>query len=319
MEQHTRVGIGTRASKLALTQTDMVMRLIAAARPDLVVEAVHISTRGDRIQDRPLAEVGGKALFVAEIETALREGTIQLAVHSGKDMPSDLPDDMRIAACLPRADARDVLISRVSSSLDALPQGARVGTSSPRRACQLRALRPDLMLLDIRGNVDTRVAKLEAGQYDAIVLAAAGLSRLNMLDLVTQYLAISDLVPCAAQGAIAIEVCATNSAAHALAMQLDHPATSIAVTAERAFLSAIGGSCDTPLAAHATLDDDTIFLRAMVGDADGRIIRGDISGPAWDAAATGVRLAEQLMTAGGAELLRGYATTGAWSNAKSHG
>lgn len=318
MSQPSTLVIGSRASKLALAQTELVRSALRRTLPDLQTEVVRITTTGDRIQDRPLAEVGGKALFVAEIETALREGRIHLAVHSGKDMPSDLPDDMRIVACLPRADARDVLISRVSDSIATLPPGAVVGTSSPRRACQLRALRSDLDLRDIRGNVDTRLAKLQSGNYDAIVLAAAGLSRLNLLHHVTQFVPLDEMLPCAAQGAIAVEVCSNDDATMAIALRLDHAPTSIAVSAERAFLSTIGGTCDTPLAAHALLNGDTIDVMGMIGDLRGRKVQATLSGPAWDAVATGTRLAKQLLALGGAELLSYDDPTGSWSNAPSH-
>lgn len=318
MRQSSTVVIGSRGSKLALAQTELVRGALKRIFPDLETEVVRISTTGDRVQDRPLAEIGGKALFVAEIETALREGRIHMAVHSGKDMPSDLPDDMRIVACLPRADARDVLISRVSDSIESLPPGAVVGTSSPRRACQLRSQRADLELRDIRGNVDTRLAKLQSGDYDAIVLAAAGLSRLNLLHHVTQFVPLDAMLPCAAQGAIAIEVNANDEHAMALALRLDHAPTSIAVSAERAFLSTIGGTCDTPLAAHAFLNGDMIDVMGMIGDLRGRRVQATISGPAWDAVATGARLARQLLAAGGAELLSYDDPTGSWSNAPTH-
>lgn len=311
--------IGTRGSKLALAQTDMVRSEIGRLQPGRQVDTLRITTTGDRIQDRPLSQVGGKALFVEEIETALRERRIHLAVHSAKDIPSDLPEDMRIAACLPRADARDVLISRVSDSLASLPAGAVVGTSSPRRACQLRALRPDLDLRDIRGNVDTRIAKLEAGTYDAIILAAAGLSRLNLLHHATQMVPLEEMLPCAAQGAIAIEVCADDAETMALITQLDHQPTSTAVMAERAFLSTIGGTCDTPLAAHATVDGHTITLRGMIGDSRGKTVNATLAGPSWDAAAIGMKLAEQLLTRGGADLLKADGVIARWPNAGAHG
>ncbi|MEO7997360.1 MAG: hydroxymethylbilane synthase [Gemmatimonadaceae bacterium] len=300
MQPQSALTIGTRGSKLALTQTDMVRAELLRLRPELRVETLRITTTGDRIQDRPLSQVGGKALFVEEIETALREKRIQLAVHSAKDIPSDLPDDMRIAACLPRADAHDVLVSRVSDSITSLPVGARVGTSSPRRACQLRALRPDLELLDIRGNVDTRLAKLEAGNYDAIILAAAGLSRLGLLHHATQIVPFSEMLPCGAQGAIAIEVCANDAETTALVAQLDHEPTSTAVICERAFLSMIGGTCDTPLAAHAMIDGNHITITGMIGDSHGRTMQSSLTGSSFEAAALGARLAEQLLTGGGA-------------------
>lgn len=311
--------IGTRGSKLALAQTDMVRTAIMRTHPELDVTPHRILTTGDRIQDRPLSQVGGKALFVEEIESALREGRIHLAVHSAKDIPSDLPDDMCIAAYLPRADAHDALISKVSNSIASLPPGARVGTSSPRRACQLRALRSDLELKDIRGNVDTRLAKLESGEYDAIVLAAAGLSRLGLLHHVTQMVPFEQMLPCGAQGAIAIEVSANDAATMALVAPLNHAPTSIAVTCERAFLSLIGGTCDTPLAAHAIVQDDQLTLTGMIGDSQGRMMQATLSGSSAHAANIGTQLADAMMTSGGAELLRADGNEVRWSGATANG
>jgi hydroxymethylbilane synthase len=316
VKQGATLTIGTRGSKLALAQTDMVRAAIQSIRPDIVVEILRITTTGDRVQDRPLSQVGGKALFVTEIETALREQRIHIAVHSAKDIPSELPDDMRIAACLPRADARDVLISRVSSSIATLPQGAVVGTSSPRRASQLRALRPDLELRDIRGNVDTRLAKLHAGTYDATILAAAGLSRLGLLEHVTEYVSLDTMLPCGAQGAIAIEVSAGNEEVLQLIAGLDHAPTHIAITSERAFLETIGGTCETPLAAHATLDGDSITLRGMIGNSQGKQVSASASAPSAHAAQLGVELARQLLDNGGAALL---AEDGVHLRGSSHG
>ena len=303
--------IGTRGSKLAMAQTLLVQEALRQAPESVGADVVRISTAGDRVQDRPLAQIGGKALFVAEIESALREGRIHIAVHSAKDIPSDLPADMHIAACLPRADARDVLITRqasdinsdINSDIAGLPAGSRVGTSSPRRACQLRALRNDLDIRDIRGNVDTRLAKLDAGDFDAIVLAAAGLSRLGLLNRVTQYVPFSMMLPCAGQGAIAIEVLASDENTLRLVSQLDHEPTSRAVAAERAFALTIGGSCETPLAAHAVVGYNELTLSAMIGDASGQCVSGTIAGRSADAERLGEMLAAQLLANGGAALL----------------
>jgi hydroxymethylbilane synthase len=303
MQLPSHVAIGTRGSKLALTQTETVRLALQQMHAGLQVTAVRITTTGDRIQDRPLSQVGGKALFVTEIENALRDGSIQLAVHSAKDIPSDLPHDMRIAACLPRVDPRDALISRVSADFDSLPLGARVGTSSPRRACQLRSLRPDLELLDIRGNVDTRLAKLESGQFDAIVLAAAGLTRLGLQHHITQYMPFELMLPAGSQGAIAIEVYGENAEVQALVAAINDAPTSIAITAERAFQAHIGGSCDTPLAAHATIDGNEIVLHGMIGNAAGQTVRATMRGTIDNAVSLGTQLAQSLLTAGGAELL----------------
>ena len=299
--------IGTRGSQLAMAQTLLVQQRLLAAPECISAEVVRITTTGDRVQDRPLSQIGGKALFVAEIETALRDGRIQLAVHSAKDIPSELPDDMCIAAFLPRADARDVLITNAGTDIASLPPGSRVGTSSPRRACELRALRNDLDIRDIRGNVDTRLAKLDAGEFDAIVLAAAGLSRLGLLNRVTQYIPFSQMMPCAGQGAIAIEVLASNTNALRLVSQLNHGPTGLAVTAERAFVKAIGGSCETPLAANAQILDDQLTLSAMIGHASGEFVSGTIVGLCADGMQLGETLAQQLLVKGGAALLQSRA------------
>lgn len=301
--------IGTRGSPLALTQTGMVRDALAARHPGVVIETSRISTRGDRVQDRPLADIGGKALFIAEIEAELRSGLIHLAVHSGKDMPSDMPDDMLIAAFLPRADPRDVLVSSVATTLDALPSGARVGTSSPRRAAQLRARRQDLEILDIRGNVDTRLGKLDAGSFDALILAAAGLIRLGLSHRIAGYIPADEMIPCAAQGAIAIEVAVGNDDVLRAVSALNHESTARAVIAERAFLAAVGGSCDTPLGAHAYLEGDDLILHAVIASASGQCVHGKRRGHASMATALGEALAEQLMANGGAELLNGVSGT----------
>lgn len=304
--------IGTRGSQLAMAQTLLVQQRLLAAPECISAEVVRITTTGDRVQNRPLSQIGGKALFVAEIETALRDGRIQLAVHSAKDIPSELPDDMCIAAFLPRADARDVLIANAGTDIASLPPGSRVGTSSPRRACELRALRNDLDIRDIRGNVDTRLAKLDAGEFDAIVLAAAGLSRLGLLNRVTQYIPFSQMMPCAGQGAIAIEVLASNTSALRLVSQLNHGPTGLAVTAERAFVKAIGGGCETPLAANAQILDGQLTLSAMIGHASGEFVSATIVGPCADGIRLGETLAQQLMEKGGAALLQSRSSPEAW-------
>jgi hydroxymethylbilane synthase len=298
------VVIGTRGSKLALAQTELVRAALALAHPDLRIAIERITTKGDLVQDRPLSAIGDKGLFVAEIEQALREGRIDIAVHSAKDLPSALPPDMALAAFPRRADPRDVLVARDGRRLAELPQGARVGTTSPRRACQLRALRPDLLIADLRGNVDTRLRKLHEGQYDAIVLAAAGLDRLALADRVTEYLHTEIMLPAGGQGALALEVRAADEATAALLAPLDDQATRAAVLAERAFLAQIGGGCHTPIGAYAHLDVDTLSLAGMIGARDGRVVRGELSGPAGDPATLGVRLAEEILDGGGRELMR---------------
>ena len=293
--------IGTRASALALTQTDHVCASLRAAHPDVELEVRHISTRGDRITDRPLAELGRNGVFVTEIEAALREGTIDLAVHSGKDLPSRLSADMQIGALLPREDPRDVLISR-RGPLASLPAGARVGTSSPRRTAQLRAARPDLIPVDIRGNVDTRLRRLASGDYDALLLAAAGLIRLGRAGEITEWLAPEVMLPAVGQGALALEIRSHDAATLALVAPLNDPRTAAEVLAERAFLARLGADCAAVAAAFATVDaGDTLTITAMIGSTDGRLLRERATGPAADAS-IGARLADRLLAAGGALL-----------------
>lgn len=297
--------IGTRGSKLALIQTELVRAALLAHHPDLKVEVERITTRGDVILDQSLAAaaINDKGLFIGEIEAALREGRIDLAVHSAKDLPSTLPPDLTIAAWTTRADPRDALVSR-AGDLRALPIGARVGTSSPRRACQLRALRPDLTVLDIRGNVDTRLRKLASGDYDAIVLAAAGLDRLGQTEVITAPFTPTEMLPAIGQGALAVEVRADDAATARLLAPLDDPATAAALRAERAFLAAVEGGCAAAVAAYAEVQEgEALVLTGLIGAADGRTVRGERSGPAVDGARLGAALAADLLARGGAWLL----------------
>jgi len=297
------VVIGTRASKLALAQTSLVHTALVQVHPGLQVTIEHITTKGDLVQDRPLSAIGDKGLFVAEIEQALRAGRIDLAVHSAKDLPSALPDDMLLAAFPPRADPRDALIARDGRSLADLPNGAKVGTTSLRRACQLRALRPDLRIESLRGNVDTRLRKLDEGQYDAIVLAAAGLHRLDLAVRITEYLDPLVMLPAGAQGALGLEVRAADQVTAALVAPLDDLATRTAVLAERALLARIGGGCQTPIGAYARLSGDTLTLAGMIGASDGRMVRSERTGPAGHPVALGIALADELLANGGQALL----------------
>lgn len=297
--------LGTRGSALAMTQARLVAAALGAARPGVAIEIVTITTKGDVRTDVPLAAIGGSGLFATELENALRAGEIDFAVHSAKDLPSTLAGDMALAAFLEREDPRDVVVSRDGAALRDLPHGARVGTSSPRRACQLRAVRPDLALHDIRGNVDTRLRKLDAGEYDAIVLAAAGLRRLGLVARATEHLAPADMLPQVGQGAIAVEVRAGDDDTHALVAALDHAPTRTAVTAERAFLARLGAGCAAPTGAHATLHaDGTVTVEGLIGHADGRTLRRAATGPATQGAALGAAVAEALLADGGDALLR---------------
>jgi hydroxymethylbilane synthase len=295
--------IATRRSALALWQADHVAGLLRASHPGLEVSTVPIVTQGDRIQDRPLAEVGGKGLFIKELEVAIQEGRADLAVHSMKDVPADLPDGFVIGAVLARADARDALLSRRYPGLAALPRGARVGTSSQRRQCVLRAARPDLNVAQLRGNVDTRLRKLEAGDFDAIVLAAAGLTRLGLAAQITEYLDPATFLPAVGQGIVGIECRATGLLLRML-LPLEHEATRVCLTAERAFAARLGASCSSPIAGFARLADHQLTLEGLVGAPDGtRVQRDTISGDAREAASLGAQLADRLLAAGARGLL----------------
>jgi len=301
--QRRTITIGTRASKLALAQTEIVHASLLGLGPDLDIRIEHVTTKGDVVQDRPLSEIGGNGLFVTQIEEALRAGRLDLAVHSAKDLSSRLSPDMVLAAFLPRADPRDVLVSRDSVRLANLPSGSRVGTSSPRRACLLGALRPDLVLLDIRGNVDSRLRKMHEGQYEAIVLAAAGLERLGLAECVTEWFDPHVFIPAVGQGALAVEVRAEDHVIIELAARLNDLGTATAVRAERAFLAAIGGSCSLPVGAYATIEDGSLQIRGMVGAPGGRVVRGELAWQASDPERAGSTLAEQLLANGGRELV----------------
>ena len=303
------VRIGTRGSPLALAQAQMVKSGLAAAHPALAapgaVEIVIIKTTGDRIQDRALSEIGGKGLFTKEIEEALIDGRIDVAVHSMKDVPTHLPDGLEIACLLEREDPRDVLISRHGSSITALPQGAIVGSASLRRQAQLLAQRPDLKVVTLRGNVGTRLAKLEAGEADATLLALAGLKRLGKADVATAILDMTEMLPAVAQGAIGLEIRATDRRMRDLLAPLHHAATEAAVLAERACLAELEGSCRTPIAAHARIDaDGLLHLAALVAKPDGsKVHRDSRVGPVADAVRLGEEAGRTLKSLAGPDFL----------------
>ncbi len=300
----TTLRIATRKSPLALWQSEHVATALRAAHPGLQVELVPMSTRGDEVLDRPLAAIGGKGLFLKELEVAMMRGDADCAVHSLKDVPMDLEPGFALPAILQRADYADAFISNTYADIGSLPVGAVVGTSSLRRQAQLRALRPDLQLRDLRGNVNTRLAKLDAGEYDAIVLACAGLQRLGLDARIRSRLLVPDWLPAPAQGAIAIECRSDDPAVAALCAALDHADTRTCVEAERAMNRALHGSCQVPVAGHATLDGDTLSLHGMVGSAvDGRSVRGFLSGSAGDPAALGRSVSEVLLLQGAGEFL----------------
>ena len=296
---------GSRGSALALWQTGRVVELLKAARPGLEVQVRTIQTQGDLVRDRALSQVGGKGLFVTEIENALLSGEIDLAVHSLKDMPTEQPAGLVLGAILERADARDALLVRDGAGdLAALPEGARVGTSSLRRQAQLLAARPDLRVLDLRGNVDTRVRKLREGQYDAVVLAVAGLERLGLAGAISQVLPLDLVLPAVGQGALCVEVRAGDGAARDLVASLDHAPTRQSTEAERALLRRLEGGCQVPVGAFARLDGGEIVLQGLVASPDGsRLVRDEIRGPVAEAARLGTALAGRLLAAGGEAIL----------------
>lgn len=298
------VRIATRKSQLALWQANWVKGELERRNPGLGVELVLIVTKGDKILDVPLAQVGGKGLFVKEIEDALLDGRADIAVHSMKDVPTELPAGLHLAVICEREDPRDAWFSRNGTPLRDTPQGARVGTSSLRRQTQLRALRPDLVFENLRGNVDTRLRKLEEGQYDAIVLAAAGVKRLGFAGRVTEYLPTEVTLPAIGQGAVGIECRRTDRDTNALIAPLRHPATWTAVLAERAFLATLQGGCQVPIAAFAELQDGQVHLRGLVGSLDGQtVIGGSRVGSPVDAESMGIELAEELLDRGAREIL----------------
>jgi len=321
--------LGTRGSRLALAQSTLIADALRAAHPGLEVELRVITTRGDRILDVALSAVGDKGLFVKELEQALLAGEVDFCVHSCKDLPSIVPEGLTLAAFPARVDPRDMLVLRAGTSgdtgaaaatgaatLEALPHGAVVGTSSLRRACQIRALRPDLELRDVRGNVDTRLRKLAEGQYDALVLASAGLERLGLFDahgrlhsdgatFVAAPVPPETMLPAVAQGILAIECRADDAGTLALLAPLDHEPSRAAALAERAFLRRLEGGCQVPIAAYATTDaPDRLWLRGLVGSLDGAtVVRGERSGPIAAAESLGTALAEALLEQGAAEVL----------------
>ncbi len=289
--------IGTRGSPLALAQARMVADALCAAHgwPGEACELVVINTTGDRVQDRPLAEIGGKALWTKELDTAIHDGRIDIAVHSMKDVETIRPGTLAIGAMLVRADIRDRLISRHPGGFGGLPQGARLGTSSPRRAAQARARRPDLVVVPYRGNVATRLAKLEAGEADATLLAAAGLARLGTPDI-GEALSPDLFLPAPAQGAIGIEYRVDETGMAALLSAIDHPPTTQAVMAERALLAALGGTCHTPVAAQARIDGDQLALRAEILLPDGsELVADHADSTLADAATMAADLAHRLL------------------------
>ena len=298
------IRIATRKSQLALWQAHYVSAQLKKFHPELTVELVTMTTQGDKILDTPLAKVGGKGLFVKELENGLLEGSADIAVHSMKDVPVELPDGLHLATICPREDPRDAFVSNTFKTIEELPQGATVGTSSMRRQCQLSALRPDLKIKDLRGNVNTRLAKLDNGDYDAIILASAGLIRLEMAERISEYIEPHISLPAIGQGAVGIESRLKDERIHALLQPLHDHKTAIRVAAERAMNHRLNGGCQVPIAGFAELSKDTLFMRGLVGEPDGsKIISADIAGKPEHAEELGTVLADDLLARGAGEIL----------------
>lgn len=299
------IRIATRKSALALWQAEYVKARLEQAHPGLKVSLVPMVSRGDKLLDAPLAKIGGKGLFVKELETALLENEADIAVHSMKDVPMDFPEGLGLYCICEREDPRDAFVSNTYDSLDALPAGSVVGTSSLRRQAQLLARRPDLKIQFLRGNVNTRLAKLDAGEYDAIILAAAGLIRLGFEDRIRSSISAEDSLPAGGQGAVGIECRSADSDVHALLAPLHHRETALRVTAERALNKHLNGGCQVPIACYALLEDDQLWLRGLVGQPDGGLLlRAEDRAASSDAEALGVRVAEALLAQGADAILQ---------------
>jgi hydroxymethylbilane synthase len=297
--------IGTRGSALAIQQTQIVVDALHAAWPDLSVDVMHIRTTGDRIQDVPLAKIGDKGLFVKEIEEALLDGRIDWAVHSVKDLPSELPNGLSVGTLAARSDPRDALVARHGLNLATLPENAVIGTSSLRRRAQLLHWRPDLAIVPVRGNVDTRLRKLETDGLDGIVVAAAGLVRMGWEGRITDIIPPEISLPAVGQGALGVEMRSDDEEAHTLFQPLTCTATQAAVTAERTFLACLQGGCQVPIAAWATVDDSRLCLRGMISDIDGlTLLQGERWGLVHAPEQVGTVLAEELLQRGGEAILR---------------
>ncbi|WP_165668292.1 hydroxymethylbilane synthase [Metapseudomonas otitidis] len=299
------IRIATRKSALALWQAEYVKSALEQAHPGLRVSLVPMVSRGDKLLDAPLAKIGGKGLFVKELETALLENEADIAVHSMKDVPMDFPEGLGLYCICEREDPRDAFVSNRFDSLDALPAGSIVGTSSLRRQAQLLARRPDLRIHFLRGNVNTRLAKLDAGEYDAIILAAAGLIRLGFEDRIRSSISVEDSLPAGGQGAVGIECRTADAEVHALLAPLHHRDTAVRVNAERALNKRLNGGCQVPIACYAVLEGDQLWLRGLVGQPDGgQLLRAESRALANEAEQLGVRVAEDLLGQGAETILK---------------
>ena len=299
------VRIATRKSPLALWQAEHISQRLKALHADIEIELVTMVTQGDKILDTPLAKVGGKGLFVKELEQGMLRGDADIAVHSMKDVPVDFPAGLQLAVICEREDPRDAFVSNTYSRFEDLPQGAIVGTSSLRRQCQLRELRPDLVIKDLRGNVNTRLKKLDEGQYAAIILASAGLKRLEFDSRITAFLEPEQSLPAIGQGAIGIECRENDNEILDLIRPLQHEDTRICVSAERAMNHRLEGGCQVPIGGYAQIKGDSLTLRGLVGQPDGsEMIRGEVTGSTSEAEQLGIKLADDLLSRGAKEILQ---------------
>ena len=299
------IRIATRKSALALWQAEYVKARLEAAHPHITVSLVPMVSRGDKLLDAPLAKIGGKGLFVKELETALMENEADIAVHSMKDVPMEFPEGLGLYCICEREDPRDAFVSNHYENFDALPSGAVVGTSSLRRQAQLLARRPDLKIQFLRGNVNTRLAKLDAGEYDAIILAAAGLIRLGFGERIRASISVEDSLPAGGQGAVGIECRTGDTELHELLQCMNDSHTALRVTAERALNRHLNGGCQVPIACYAVLEGNQLWLRGLVGQPDGALLlRAEGRAPNVEAEALGVRIAEELLQQGAGKILQ---------------
>jgi len=301
-----RLRIGTRGSALAVTQSEWIKNSIESRRPDISVELVRIKTKGDKIIDSPLAKIGGKGLFVKEIEDALLRKDVDLAVHSIKDVPAELPAGLCLPVFPKREDPRDAFISRLYASLSDIPEGSKIGTGSLRRSSQVMNIRPDVRIVPLRGNVDTRLNKLESGDMDAVILAAAGLNRLGLSGRISQFLSTDTLLPAIGQGALGLEIREDDDRTLEMLSFLNHRPTELAVRAERAFLKRLEGGCQVPIAGFAVIEGTSIILKGMVAELDGSImIKDEVKGPEDWPEDLGIALADRLLSKGADSILAG--------------
>ncbi|WP_430460658.1 hydroxymethylbilane synthase [Thalassolituus sp. LLYu03] len=304
MSAVTTLRIATRKSPLAMWQAEHIKARLEALHPGLVVELVTFTTQGDKILDVPLAKIGGKGLFVKELEVAMLDGRADIAVHSMKDVPMEFPEGLELGVICTRENPQDAFVSNTYKTLDDLPQGAVVGTSSLRRQCQIQQMRPDLQIKSLRGNVQTRLGKLDAGEFDAIILAAAGLLRMEMQDRIASFIPAEQSLPAGGQGALGIEWRTGDSAVHALIQPLHDDITASCVLAERALNRRLQGGCQVPIACYAERSGDDLWLRGLVGSVDGlTVLRTETRGAAADAETLGIQAAEHLLAQGAGAIL----------------